>query len=102
LIVSEWRLWPIVTKGTSSQDIQRFQDQVLQLYKSFLDRIQEFWWAIAVFTIPYYTGQSTSGTNTLENNISEYGIKIGLHIEAIPETYSREWQQVGRKIMIIK
>ena len=98
LIVTEWRLWPIVTKGTSPHYIQKFQDQVLELYKSFLDRIQELWWNITVCTIPYYTGQD----NVLEKKISEYGSKIGLHIQTIPEIYSREWQQVGRKIMIIK
>ena len=98
LIVTEWRLWPIVTKTTSPQDIQKFQEQVLQLYKSFLDRIQELWWAIAVFTIPYYAEQD----NFLEKNISDYTTKIGLKIESIPEIYWREWQQVGRKIMIVR
>jgi len=98
LIVTEWRLWPIVTKSTSSQDIQKFQEQVLQLYKSFLDRIKELWWAIAVFTIPYYAGQN----NFLEKNISDYTTKIGLDIQDISEIYGREWQQVGRKILIVK
>jgi hypothetical protein len=67
------------------------------LYNSFLERIKELWSAIAVFTIPYYAGQD----NSLEKNISEYWTKIGLHMEAIPEVYGREWQQVGRKIMIV-
>jgi hypothetical protein len=97
LVVTEWRLWPIVTKTTSEQDIHKFQKQVLEVYKSFLDRIKEIW-AIAVFTIPYYAGQ----TNSLEKNISDYITKIGLHIEDIPEIYGREWQQVGRKILIVK
>lgn len=97
LIVTEWRLWPIVTKTTSPQDVQRFQEQVLQLYKSFLDRIQSLWWACAVFTIPHYLNQ----TNFLEQKITDYGTQLGLNIEAIPELYSREWQQIARKIMII-
>jgi len=98
LIVTEGWLGPIVTKSTSSQDIQKFQEQVLQLYKSFLERIQELWWTTAVFTIPYYAGQN----NSLEQNISDYWTKIGLHIQGIPEIYGREWQQIGRKIMIVK
>ncbi len=97
LIVTEWRLWPIVTKTTSSQDIQRFQEQVVQLYTSFIDRIKELW-ALAVFTIPYYAGEH----NTVEKYISDYATKIGLQTNNIPEIYGREWQQVGRKIMIIK
>lgn len=95
LIVTEWRLWPIVTKTTAPQDIQKFQEQVLQLYKSFLDRIKETW-SIAVFTIPYYAQQN----NSLEKNISEYATKINLQIKGIPEIYGREGQQVGRKILI--
>lgn len=98
LIVTEWRLWPIVTKTTSAEDIQKFQAQVLKLYQSFLERVQALWWAVAVFTIPYYVQQE----NSLEQKITEYWTKIGLHIETIPEIYSREWQQIGRKIMIIK
>jgi hypothetical protein len=41
LIVSEGRLGPIVMKNTSSQDIKKFQEQVLALYNSFLERIKE-------------------------------------------------------------
>jgi len=109
LIVTEWRLWPIVSKTTSAQDIQKFQRQVLAIYKSFLERIQELSvWGLkpsAIFTIPYYAHQETSwGTNnnSLEKDISDYGTQIGLHIESISEIYGREWQNVGRKIMIIK
>lgn len=112
LIVTEWRLWPIVTKRTSSQDIQRFQEQVLGLYKSFLERIKDLWWVVAVFTIPYYVvlmlndeWQELSWetkNNSLEKNISDYAKKIGLDIKGIPEIYGREGQQIGRKIMIVK
>lgn len=98
LIVSEWRLGPIVMKNTSSQDIKKFQEQVLQIYKSFLERVKELWSAIAVFTIPYYAGQE----NSLEKDISDYCTKIELAIEAIPEVYGREWQQVWRKILVIQ
>ena len=97
VIITEWRLWPIVTKKTSEQDIQKYQEQVLQLYKSFFDRIQEIWSGVAVFTIPYYAGQN----NYLKQQVSEYGTKIWLHVKAIPEIYGREWQQVGREILMV-
>ena len=108
LIVTEWRLWPIVGKNTSSQDIQKFQKQVLVIYKSFLDRIQELSiWGVkpsVIFTIPYYANQESSWTptNSLEKDLSDYGTQMGIHIQAIPEIYGREWQNVGRKIMIIR
>jgi hypothetical protein len=96
LVVSEWRLWPIVKKSTSDQDIQKFQERVADLYKSFLDRIKELW-AVAVFTIPRYVGQD----NGIEQVLTKYATTIGVKIQSIPEIYGREWQQVGRKIMIV-
>lgn len=98
VIVTEGRLWPIVTKSTSAGEVRKFQEQVIQIYKSFLERIQEIWCSVAVCTIPYYAGQ----TNFLEKEISEYATKIKLEIQGIPEIYGREGQQIGRKIMIIK
>ncbi len=97
LIVTEWRLWPIVTKTTSDQDIQKFQERVVDLYKSLLDRTKELW-AVAIFTIPRYIGQD----NGIEQVLSKYAEQIGLKIQSIPELYSREGQQVARKIMIAK
>lgn len=96
LIITEWRLWPIVTKSTSDQDIQKFQERVVDLYKSFLDRIKELN-AIAVFTIPWYVWQD----NGIEQVLTKYASKIELKIQSIPEVYSREGQQVARKIMIV-
>ena len=97
LVVTEGRLGPIVKKSTSDQDIQKFQERVVELYKSLLDRIKELW-AVAVFTIPRYLWQD----NGIEKILTKYGANIGLKIQSIPELYSREGQQVARKIMIIK
>lgn len=97
LIVTEWRLGPIVKKTTSDQDIQKFQERVVELYKSLLERIKETW-AVAVFTIPRYLWQD----NGIEPVLEKYGAKIWLKVQSIPELYKREGQQVARKIMIIK
>ncbi len=96
LVVTEWRLWPIVKKWTSDQDIQKFQERVVDLYKTFVDRIKQRW-AVAVFTIPWYTGQD----NGIQQVLTKYATSIGLEMQDIPEIYTREGQQVGRKIMII-
>lgn len=98
LIITEWRLWPIVTKTTPQQMIQKYQEQVGQLYKSFLEKIKELWVTMSVFTIPYYLEHN----NFLQQKITEFGSKIGLNITEISELYMREWQQVARKILIIK
>ena len=84
-------------KNTSAENIQRYQEQVRQLYKSFLDTINEFKSVVVVITIPYYIGQ----TNILEQNISDYGTKLDLYINTIPELYMREGQQIARKIITI-
>ena len=97
LVITEWRLGPIVKKTTSDQDIQKFQERVVELYKSFLERIKELW-AVAVFTIPWYVWQD----NGIEQVLMKYGTKLGLKIQSIPELYSREGQQVARKIVIVK
>jgi len=97
LIVTEWRLWPIVKKTTSEQDIQKFQERVSDIYKSFFDRIKELW-AVAVCTFPRYLWQG----NGIESVLKNYANKIHLNTQSIPELYSREGQQVARKIMIIK
>lgn len=97
LIVTEWRLWPIVKKTTSEQDIQKFQERVSDIYKSFFDRIKELW-AVAVCTFPRYLWQE----NGIESVLKHYANKIHLNTQSIPELYSREGQQVARKIMIIK
>lgn len=98
IIVTEGRLGPIVSKTTPQQDIKKFQNQVEKVYTEFLEMIKNLWCPTAVFTIPRYSGQE----NTLEKKISDYGTKIWLHIDGIPEVYGRSWQHVGRKIMIIK
>lgn len=97
LIVSEWRLGPIVTARTSPMEIQRNQKEVLSIYTAFLQRIKELWGAIAIITIPHYQTD-----NFLERELSQYAKKIWLSISSISEVYKRENQKIGRKILIIQ
>lgn len=97
LIITEWRLWPIVTKSTWDQDIQKFQERVVDIYKSFCDTVKELN-AVAVCTIPRYTGQD----NGIQSILTKYTKYIWLSIHEIPEIYGREGQQVGRKIIIVR
>ena len=99
LIVSEWRLGPIVTARTSPVEVQRDQQEVLNMYKSFLERIKELsnFKPITVITIPYY-----HTNNFLEEELSTYAKKLGLSISSISEIYQRENQKIGRKILIVQ
>lgn len=99
LIVSEWWLGPIVTARTGPEVIQRNQKEVLDMYKSFLERLKELsnFRPITIITIPYY-----QTNNFLEEELSAYAKKLSLSISSIPEIYQRENQKIGRKILVIQ
>lgn len=101
LIVSEWRLWPMVTDKTPRNDIPKYQKKVLELYLSFISttsEIKEKNNVKAVFTIPYYINQN----NFLEQEIEEYSQKKWRKFSAVNEVYSREKQKIGRKIIVLE
>lgn len=97
VIVTEWWLGPIVTKSTSDQDIQKFQEWVSEIYQKLLDTTKQLK-ATTVCSIPRYIQQE----NGIEKILLRHATQIGLKIEIIPEIYARPGQQVGRKILIIK
>ncbi len=101
LIVSEWRLWPMVTDKTPKNDIIKYQKKVLELYKQFISTISEIKEknnVKAIFTIPYYINQN----NFLEEEISDFSQKKWRKFWSINDIYSREKQKVARKIIILK
>ena len=102
LIISEWRLGPIITEKSNTREIQDAERAVQQVYTAMLHtcssiqkQTKSF---VGVVTIPRYTW----GENRLEKILQQEGTKIGLAIEGISEVYKREKQKVGRKILIIK
>jgi hypothetical protein len=105
LILTEWRLGPIITAKSTPRDVQSAQVQVLKLYESFLNRIVELSTRdprpaslVTVCTIPYYIWHS----NALEAKLSKDLSTKGLSIQSIPEIYARKDQLIGRKILIIQ
>ncbi|MCR5411588.1 MAG: hypothetical protein K6E76_00950 [Patescibacteria group bacterium] len=56
VIVTEGWLGPIVSKNTTSSEIQQFQKEVQKVYLGFLRNIREMFAEnpVLVFTIPYY------------------------------------------------
>ena len=55
LIISEGWLGPIITAKTQEKEIYKAQDEIVKLYKAFLDNINTFYEHItAVFTIPIH------------------------------------------------
>ena len=101
LIVSEWRLGPIVTEKTRKSEISKFQAEVRELYKEFIYTISETRKSHrtkAVFTIPYYIRYD----NFLEEEIQKLSESLNRKFSSIDEIYSREKQKVWRKIIILE
>ncbi|MFA5747487.1 MAG: hypothetical protein WC872_00065 [Candidatus Absconditabacterales bacterium] len=98
LIVSEGWLGPIVRQDTSYSQIDKFQDKVWNVYKNFIENLNEIKEIKSlVFTIPYYIGKD----NSLESDIQNLAEKLKIKFYSIPEIYKREKQNLGRKIIIL-
>jgi len=99
--VSEWWLWPIVKSVSTPQEIAKYQNEVWNLYKKFITTISKTkknHHTKAVFTIPYYINQN----NFLEQEIKSWSSTFDWKFSCIDEIYAREWQKVGRKIIILE
>lgn len=100
IIVSEWRLWPIVTEKTKNQEIINFKKQVLNFYLTFINNIQKSLWNIpCVVTIPRYINLNEQIEECVLTEAKKLWRKNSY---AINEVYKREKQKVGRKILILK
>ena len=98
IIVTEWRLGPIITKKSSSDQIQKAQQQITKLYTDFFtNTIKSDLFSTIVCTIPWYIGHD----NIHEQQFQKTVENLGYGRKSISETYQREDQQVGRKICII-
>lgn len=95
LIVSEWRLWPIITEQSSSQSILDAQQEVKNLYSLFLQTTQStIPEATIVITVPHYQWVLNTIAQELQITAKNYNTKI------ITEVYKRPKQQVWRQICI--
>jgi hypothetical protein len=97
VIVTEWWLWPVVTNGTSKEQVQKYQHQVIDTYRELIKRIHETQAVKAVFTIPYYIWYE----NKVEEEMQETSEKLWLKFRSVEEIYKREAQKIWRKIIIL-
>jgi len=99
LIITEWRLGPIVTKNTTTQDIKTFQKQVELIYKKRIQNIHQTNQTnkpTIITTIPYYINQA----NFLATTINTEAQNLWRKTQAINEIYHRANQKVWRQILI--
>lgn len=97
IIVTEWRLWPIVTKQSSEEQIRKAKAQVESLYNNFLKATFQSNIKTIVFTIPRYIWQD----NDLDTKLEKISTQSWYKRRSIDELYQREWQQIARKICFI-
>ena len=101
LIVTEWWLWHIVKNKTKDKELESYINKVFEVYKWFLENINDFYQNISiVLTIPIYI-KSTKYKDILHNQIKELLTNLWLEHHFINEIYSRKWQNVWREIIII-
>ncbi len=98
IIVTEWRLGPIITKKSSLDQIKKAQQQIIKLYTDFFkNTITSDLFSTIVCTIPWYIGHDNTHEQYFQKTIQE----LGYQRKSINEIYQREDQQVGRKLCII-
>lgn len=98
IIITEWRLGPIITKKSNSDDIKKAQQQITKLYTNFFKNILESdFFSTIICTIPWYIGHDNIHEQYFQKTIQD----LGYGRKSISEIYQREDQQVGRKICIV-
>lgn len=100
LIVSEWRLWPIVTEKTTTQQAQEYSHQVIDIYKKFLTNTSQYFTThkpTIIMTIPHYVNHE----NRITDIITKHATSLGRNSKVIKEIYIRPRQHLGRQILIL-
>ncbi len=101
-IVTEWRLGSVVN-GQVARDTAQVKNnitQIVDLYSVFLKNTKEMFSNVPiVITIPVYLFLDRS---TIEEQITGFARDLGYDVLPIGEIYSRKWQLVGRRVVVIK
>ena len=103
IIVSEWRLWHIITNATWPKEAENSSLAVEGLYKSFFDNLSFFLQKnkkhlTLVMTIPVWIKHNHNFS--VSESIKDHSISLGRQARLIKDPYSRPWQLVGRQIFI--
>jgi hypothetical protein len=98
-IVTEWRLWHIVTSKTKPHEIAEYAWEIEKLYKARINNMLPIWTHMTIVcSIPWHT----SGDNKHVTNILQHCESKWMRVETVPQVYTRSGQKVGRKIVTLK
>lgn len=105
IIVSEGRLWHIVTNRTAQNEVEQYSNDVEIVYKTFFENLTHYYRSskqhlnnptTIVITIPTWLKHEISISKSIKNHINSLWRTTIL----LEKPYSREKQLVGRKILI--
>ncbi len=103
VIVSEWRLWPILKERNHLNKEQQYQEMmgnievIVTLYTSFLENAKmSFAWVPIIITVPVYLALPAP---FVEERITEAAKKMWYTVEQVWEVYKRKKQNIGRRVL---
>lgn len=98
-IVTEGRLWPVISRRTHETDLQKNKTLIWSVYKSFFEHCVSYFTKpiVLVCTIPVYIQKDIHFLPEL----TAYAKQKGWSCEIIPHLYKRPKQEVGRQIVVI-
>lgn len=102
IIVSEWRLWPIVTSRTQDDALARNVDEIADLYSIFFKNIAIMGNqapSVIVMTIPEYDRYDGSQPRDVLQSSSPFA-PFASSTTSPDEVYRRKGQRVGRRVII--
>jgi len=100
MIVTEWRLWPVVTQRLMPKVAHHQLTQIGQVYCNFLTQVDTYFDDITIcMTVPVYQFYDDVIWPMIEDVLYDDKSRT---ITPIPQVYSRKWQYVTRQILVLQ
>lgn len=109
VIVTEWWLGHIVSAKTKQQELQQYAEEVEKLYKARINNTYAYWdHMMVVCSIPWYTSWgavvwwgASRASNDHVTRLLQHCEQKGITVKTITQVYTRPWQKVWRKIVVL-
>lgn len=98
VVVSEWRLWPVVTGKTRESELLTHAEKIKEIYTSFLTNIHAALPHVpVVITVPHYSRLP----DAIFPDIVTHAVTLWYGVQDLG-VYSRKWQEVCRQVVVLK
>lgn len=96
-VVSEWRLWPVVSWKTRESELLVHAEKIKEVYSSFLTNIHAALPRIPiVITVPHYSRLP----DAIFPDIVRHAVMLWYEVKDLG-VYSRKWQEVCRQVVVL-